>query len=319
MENKIVEGILKKLDSPDLIQQLANVLSPSELQSLLLAVFETQAAKNNPAGLLRNYAANRFTTPSSVDVKKSLQFDALAFNTAVGFEPIELAPVGPIGCCSVLGTVHQNKVVSALRNTEVLADSTNMMALEAALRRKALLKMNPKDKSIIQLCSSQRLVRAQQLASPDHTPHFRVFAMVSAGRDIGNFQFEIDQLREQLIVNLNLIQVSQKIDLLAKTVSIGITPLHEFIDRDKLQTELFKPIQSNFPEAKITFNDARENGRNYYRDICFNIDVQNKAGMTLTLGDGGFTDWTQQLLNNKKERLLISGWGSELWSKLFNS
>jgi len=27
--------------------------------------------------------------------------------------------------------------------------------------------------------------------------------------------------------------------------------------------------------------------------------------------DGGFTDWTQQLLSNRKERLLISGMGSE--------
>jgi hypothetical protein len=29
------------------------------------------------------------------------------------------------------------------------------------------------------------------------------------------------------------------------------------------------------------------------------------------LTDGGFTDWTAQLLNNKKERLLISGLGPE--------
>jgi|GEM_PF-4488011 len=29
------------------------------------------------------------------------------------------------------------------------------------------------------------------------------------------------------------------------------------------------------------------------------------------LVDGGFTDWTQKLLSNRKERLLISGLGSE--------
>ena len=30
-----------------------------------------------------------------------------------------------------------------------------------------------------------------------------------------------------------------------------------------------------------------------------------------SFGDGGFTDWTAQLLGNRKERLLISGYGVE--------
>jgi hypothetical protein len=34
------------------------------------------------------------------------------------------------------------------------------------------------------------------------------------------------------------------------------------------------------------------------------------------IADGGFVDWTQQLLENGKERMLISGFGLELLYKL---
>jgi hypothetical protein len=33
------------------------------------------------------------------------------------------------------------------------------------------------------------------------------------------------------------------------------------------------------------------------------------------IADGGFVDWTQRLLENKKERLLISGFGLEMLVK----
>ena len=35
------------------------------------------------------------------------------------------------------------------------------------------------------------------------------------------------------------------------------------------------------------------------------------AGAEFFLADGGFTDWTRRLLSDRKERLLISGLGSE--------
>ena len=47
------------------------------------------------------------------------------------YEPVELSPLAPLGTSSVVGTVHQNKVVSTSRNSEVLSDPTNVLALEA--------------------------------------------------------------------------------------------------------------------------------------------------------------------------------------------
>ena len=41
------------------------------------------------------------------------------------------------------------------------------------------------------------------------------------------------------------------------------------------------------------------------------------GGDAIQLADGGFTDWTQQLVGSKKERLLISGMGCERVVALF--
>lgn len=35
------------------------------------------------------------------------------------YTPVQLSPVAPLGSCSVVATVDQNKVVSAVRGTEV--------------------------------------------------------------------------------------------------------------------------------------------------------------------------------------------------------
>ena len=47
------------------------------------------------------------------------------------------------------------------------------------------------------------------------------------------------------------------------------------------------------------------------------ISVQAPDGNNYPLVDGGFTDWTARLLGNQKERLLISGIGSEFVCKTY--
>jgi hypothetical protein len=52
-------------------------------------------------------------------------------------------------------------------------------------------------------------------------------------------------------------------------------------------------------------------GRGYYLDLCFHIHATAISGQRLELVDGGCVNWTQKLLSNAKERLVISGIGSE--------
>jgi hypothetical protein len=40
------------------------------------------------------------------------------------------------------------------------------------------------------------------------------------------------------------------------------------------------------------------------------------AGKEIEIADGGLVTWTQQLLDNRKERLFISGLGIEYLSKI---
>ena len=56
--------------------------------------------------------------------------------------------------------------------------------------------------------------------------------------------------------------------------------------------------------------DATE-GRGYYADLRFQINAVNAAGEELNLIDGGFSDWTERLLDNRKERYLSSAIGTE--------
>src|SRR5262249_47677478 len=126
MSTPVLDRILREGDTPDLLEILAERLSPTDLQSLLLEVYRRRAARPTPTRLLEQYESNRFVRPSSVDPRTLLEFDRVALSLATPvFEPVELAPVCPLGTTSVVATVSQNNTVSTVRNTELVADSTN--------------------------------------------------------------------------------------------------------------------------------------------------------------------------------------------------
>jgi hypothetical protein len=49
----------------------------------------------------------------------------------------------------------------------------------------------------------------------------------------------------------------------------------------------------------------------YYKGTQFKMII-DLAGRECEIADGGFVDWTQQLLEDRKERLLIGGFGLDL-------
>jgi hypothetical protein len=53
----------------------------------------------------------------------------------------------------------------------------------------------------------------------------------------------------------------------------------------------------------------------YYRGVQFKLYI-TVSGREGDIADGGLVDWTQQLLGNRKERLMISGYGLELLFKM---
>jgi len=59
----------------------------------------------------------------------------------------------------------------------------------------------------------------------------------------------------------------------------------------------------------VRVDRERAAGRGYYPSVCFKVFATGSEGEDIEIGDGGFVPWTQRLLSNAKERLLIGGLG----------
>ena len=98
-------------------------------------------------------------------------------------------------------------------------------------------------------------------------------------------------------------------------VDILVLPIEE---RLKPQVELlFSKLKEEYPKVNFQIDSERKNGIGYYQTLCFTINATNTKGEKVHLTDGGITDWTQQLLSNKKERYMISAIGSERVGLMF--
>src|SRR5713226_9516250 len=136
-KSPIIERIEREAGVPDLANILTNRLAPTDLQSLLLEVYSGRATRREPKALLEDHVSNRFTRPSTTSPSRLLGWDRIAFSRLPKvFQPIELSPVCPLGTVSVLSPISQDWTVSTIRNTEVVADSTNVLAIECAVRRR---------------------------------------------------------------------------------------------------------------------------------------------------------------------------------------
>jgi hypothetical protein len=308
MKNSIIERITDKLKIPDLME-LFERLSLSEFQSLFLKIIESKVKDKSPVDILNEYQSNRFVQPSDINpiVRRSLDlhiFSLLPDN----FEIIDLSPLTPLGTSSVLTTVHQNNIVSTIRNTEVAADTTNVLALECALRRKKLFQKNPKSTDLIKLCASQRLTRAQPFEGKSFSAHFCVVALCTAGKDEGNDKFETESLLEHIDFYIRVLdQLADK-----EVIKLITIKLFEYEGFDN--TSLIKKIENQYALRQDICIKTEKNswfGKGYYMRLRFGISVINRKKDEFDYIDGGFVNWTGSLLNNKKERLLTSGIGTD--------
>lgn len=85
----------------------------------------------------------------------------------------------------------------------------------------------------------------------------------------------------------------------------------------RAEERVVAPLRRAFPEVDFSFELDRLAGLGYYEGLCLHLEVESESRGPIQLGDGGFTRWTQELLGNRKERLLTSGFGSELAVRLF--
>jgi hypothetical protein len=318
VNEKLLRRIVGAAGCDDLVDILAERLTPSDFQSLLLEVYERRARRVTPAGLLRAYRESRFVRPSIIGPAVFAEFDRKAFAALPpGFESLELSPLCPLGTCSAVAPVPQNNIVGALRAAELVADATNVLALECALRRSELRRRRGDLGQPMKLCASHRHVRGQPIRDEKYTAHFKIFCLATAGRDRGGFVFEVEQAREHLGFYLALLH--QVLDFgrpEAGRIEVLLTDLDGGRE-DILNRDVLAVLAGRFPDVSFGFDPGRRAGLGYYSGLCFNVRIGGRpAGTYDHLVDGGLTDWTQKLLGDRKERFLASGIGSELLQKI---
>jgi hypothetical protein len=320
MPDKIIARILRESGVANLVQLLGEDLAPTDLQSLLLTVFHRRAARQTPRRVLEQYAQNPFVRPAPVDAGPLLELDRLALRVAApAFAALELSPLAPLGTCSALAPVDQNRVVSTIRNTEVVADATNVLALECALRRRAQRHDGGMAQEPVRVCAGQRLVRAQRYTGPHMRAHFRMFSLCTAGRAAGQGGFEVPALVEQLGFYLRFLAEVEELGYRPADVRIAFTPLADEVARDILARQVIAAVAAQFPQARLEFDPHPTTTPGYYQWARFQIYARDMQGTEYMIGDGGFTDWIRQLLSDRHERLLTSGIATERIATLFRA
>jgi len=290
----IIERIERESGVEGLAEILAERLNPSDLQSLLIEVTRRRASKRSPAELLKDFATSRFFGVARPDRAALLAWEQLALTLCKGrFEPVELSPITPLGACSVVATVDQDWSIGTTRRGEVVSDPTNVLALEAARLRQA-------GGDDVHLATSHRVVRPQNYGDGKMLAHFRLFVLVSGGRDRGGYGFEAEALRRQ--VGLLLEAFGQFLPP-GTALRLGYTRTTAPHSDARLEA-LGGVAEAN--GAELFEEVGREAAGGYYAGFCFHIFAGD-----MQLADGGVVDWGAKLTGNGKERMVISGCGVE--------
>jgi hypothetical protein len=140
--------------------------------------------------------------------------------------------------------------------------------------------------------------------------------LVTAGRDRGSYRFEIAALTEHLEFYLRLLQTVQQSGFQLGAIRIQLT-VFDAMRSESLNTEVLDQLSQKYATVELGYVSGQLQEHGYYTGVRFGIYAQDHAGKEHFLADGGFTDWTQQLLSDRKERLLISGIGSERFIACF--
>lgn len=270
-------------------------LSPTDLQTLLLDLARTRSARVAPARLRQRWAQDRFVQPAAVDPRPLAELVARAWSLLPAeFAGVELSPVTPLGTCSGVGPVDQNRIVATVRGSEVVSDPTNVLALEADRRRRS----EPED---VHLAAHQRVLRAQRFP-PGFSAHFTLLALVSSGRDRGSSATELDFLRRHLAAWRILLDDTLGPGRFHVSYSTFGDPL--------LAGRVADQLEPDFPGLRPRAEPM--SGRGYYAGLRFMI-LAGTADGQLEIGDGGLTDWTARLAADAKERCLVSCVSTERW------
>lgn len=299
MPESIAARIVRAAGEPHVLDLLVNRLAGAELTSVLLEVLRRRADGVTPSEVLNRASSDRFVLTSPIELRAIRRAeDCLLAAVPDHFEQVMLSPLVPFGTHRMLGGTPQDIVVSTIRRTEVAADPTAGLALEAAIRRRTLLAASPRSSQTVELATIQRVTRGQTFDGSRSFAHFGLLGLVTAGRDCGNLSFE-----KQAVVQHARILAAACLGAGAPAVSVALTDF---------SGEMGDVIHAAAAELGATadvsasVDSERTHARGYYPSVCFKVHA-HLDGEAFEYGDGGLVDWGGRLLGNAKERMMISG------------
>lgn len=300
----------RALADPALFEALTRGLAPSALWSLLLEVAERRARARTPADLLRQWEVDDFTRPAAQDLRALLRLDARLLEAVAAFEALDLSPLTPLGTCSVVGLASQDKIVSALRGTEVVSDPTNVLALESARRLRAA------PEAVVRLCTCQRVVRAQRLPpraqrqgfARHFSQHFRIFVMTTAGREQRDHGLLVGALVEHIRGHLDAMDLLERDGYVFpdRALRLLATPARAAL-MDRVAAALAGRVHLTRGALEHPY---------YSGGLRFLISARAE-GVDVPLSDGGSFDWLAKLSANRRHVFVASGMGAQLAAALF--
>lgn len=294
----VLDRIISESGIPDLVEVLANRLSPTDLQTLLLAVAEKRSSRRSPATVLADYERGRFFGASSFPHSAYLRWDAATVRaTEERFETLTLSPMAPLASCAAVASVGQGWSVPTVRTGEVVSDPTNILALEAASRRKS-------GQANVNLATTHRVVRPQAYSNAKMLAHFSMFALLSTARDRGSGKTEAEAIALHIETHLFLFRL-----LLGSERGLSVSYTLVSTGTDDARFRALSRAANQFG-AEIWEEVDRPAVNSYYTGFCFHVWAELE-GRRQQLSDGGTVDWVGKLIADGKERTLISGAGVE--------
>jgi hypothetical protein len=282
---------------------LEDELAPTDLQTLLLSLTRTRAHQVGLPRLRRRWLQDRFVRPSGTDPRRLAATAAHLWRMLpADFDGLALSPVTPLGTCAAVGAADQNRVLSTVRSSEVVSDPTNVLALEAAARRRG-------GADAVHLAACHRALRNQRFDAPEAAAHFELFTLVSSARDSGAGRTEA-----KLLVRHLRFWAEVTVALLGAQVGrIDLTLIDDVPVRERLD-DTVRPALGG---VRLADAPERTQGIGYYRSAAFKIMADGDTA-EIELGDGGFTGWTAALMADAKERCLVSCISTERLTQLMD-
>ncbi len=252
-------------------------LDRGDLTTVLLEVLSERTRQLSAADVRRLHTADRFVRPSTVDAVRLAHLRASGLRLLTDrYEPVELAPLAPMGAHTAFARVDPRNVVSTERQAEVAADPTNQLALVAADRMRA-------GDGSVRLTAAQKVTRAQRFDGPMSFPHFSLLGVVVASRS------------KRTATNDRMRTAEVALDLAATAAELSECPVR-LGWLDSTGSEPPEPLLAGIetlPDVGLDPGSA-PSGSSYYRGLRFSLTLVTPDG-PVGIGDGGPVDWMTHL------------------------